>query len=73
MNFRSSNNIYLDFFWKTKDAEKQVFFDQADQAFNAMVKGGMSEADAKDLIEKMWSGGYTQGYDSATYDHQEVI
>lgn len=71
MNFRSSNNIYLEFFWKTKDSAKQAFFDQADQAFSAMVKGGMSEADAKHMVEQLWKSGYSHGYDEAAYDFND--
>ncbi len=71
MNLRSSNAIYLDFHWRTREPEKQAHFEFADRAYDALVKGGMSEKEAKETIEQLWSGGYRQGYDESAFDHQD--
>lgn len=73
MNFRSSHGIYLDFHWRTKEPEKKVHFELADRAFETLVKGGMSQKEAKETIEQLWSNGYRQGYDESAFDHQDPI
>lgn len=57
----SPRRCYLSTFWKNSKQEDDQYYADAHRAMDAMVKGGMPEAEAKQLVEALWSGGYSNG------------
>jgi hypothetical protein len=71
MKVQSLHGIHLEFFWKTKEHEKKENFELADRVFKALIKDDMRESEARDIIEKLWSNSYRQGYVDGAFDHQD--
>lgn len=59
---------YLSMYWAATASEVQAHYDHAHSVMDALIKGGMKEAEAKAAVEALWSGGRQHGYDDATYD-----
>ncbi len=62
------NSLTLSFHWNTEDTEKQLKLNRATAAYQAMIKGGMHEDQARILIEHVWRDAYQEGYAEGEYD-----
>jgi len=61
----NTNNVFqsYDFHWRTTEPVQCAVNTNADMAKSALIKGGMSEAQAMTMIKDMFSSGYREGYE----------
>ena len=59
---------YLSMHWTTPDAQVNAHYAFAHDVMDSLVKAGHSEADAKAIVEQLWSSGRAEGYEDAMYD-----
>ena len=55
-------------YWAATAAEVQAQYDHAHLVMDTLIKGGMTEHQAKESVEVLWNFGRQHGYDDATYD-----
>lgn len=59
---------YLSMYWATKDGQANEHYALAHTVMDTLVKGGMTEQQAKDAVEALWQGGRDEGYEDGRYD-----
>jgi len=62
---------WLSTFWKNSQAEDTAYYELAHRAMDAMVKGGMTEEEARSHVQLLWSGGYENGAWEEAYNLNE--
>jgi hypothetical protein len=55
-------------FWGTPNEEVQKMYDEAHLVMDTLVRGGMTELEAKSAIERLWVNARFQGYEDGSYD-----
>lgn len=54
--------------WAATDTEVEKHYDTAHSIMDALIKGGLTEVQARQAVEDLWDGGRQHGYDDGCYD-----
>jgi polyhydroxyalkanoate synthesis regulator phasin len=65
---KAQRRCNLKTYWDNSKATDDQYYETAHRAMDAMVKGGMSEDEAKKLVEALWTGGHENGQWEEAYE-----
>ena len=71
-NKRQIRRCSLSVYWGARDEEVNDAYNHAHLVMDTLIKGGMTEQQAKEAVEKLWSNGHNNGYLDGCFDSSDV-